>query len=193
MQQRSVLTIRIILGIFAVILFAVALTFSIFSIGNKTDGFYTFFSTKGYLAADDLMGGNENFDSFRKGEMVFFSADGDFERSIAKGQIVLFKKSIDGNIFVAARRVDSVKIERLPSGTTVTTYFLKADNSEEILPFDVAPNEIFGVFSGVSKSAGAFFAFLDSFTGFVVFILFPAVSGLSAAGFLIFSYLRKRN
>lgn len=193
MQQRSVLVVRTILGFFAVIFFAVALTLSIFLIGNKTDGFYSFFSTRGYLAADDLMGGTEHFDAFRKGEMVLFSADGDFERSIVKGQIVLFKKSIDGNTSIAARRVDSVVIKRLPSGGTVTTYLLKADNSEELLPFDVAPNEILGVYSRVSKSAGAFFAFLDSFTGFVVLIVAPSVLGLSAAGFLIFSYLRKRD
>jgi signal peptidase len=124
--------------------------------------------------------------TFKKGALIFIKTDFDVDELIdnfdpvEKDLVITFVESSGDEIYYNTHRV-----QRITEIGGVIRFYTKGDNAPDEDEMPVLSNDIIGVWTGSRLSGvGAFIEFLQSSTGFLIFIVLPCLA------FLVFEIIR---
>ena len=164
-----------VINIFVWIVVGLILLVTISTITSKAQGYSNLLGYTAYAVKSESMVGS-NADSFNKGDLIFVKLLSDEEKAnLEVGQVITFWDWIDTNgDGIKEHELNTHRIVSIneATGQITTKGDNNSDNDSTIR--DIA-EDVIGVYSSKIGYVGSFVLFIQSATGFLVFIVVPSL------------------
>ncbi|MFA5449019.1 MAG: signal peptidase I [Clostridia bacterium] len=180
-DKKKVLTIvNITANVLVVVISIFVLLFAIMAITNAKNGYNNLFGSTILAIKTDSMEG-PNKDSFNEGDLVVAKILNDKQKAeLKEGDIITFWDMKDGKKVLNTHRIVEVK----EAGGGAKSFVTKGDKTTGNDPLEATSDTVIARYQFKVKGVGNILLFMQSNTGFLVFVVLPSILALGYCVYL---------
>lgn len=183
--QKTKILMRVA-NVATIIICVLVLIVAIAAISNSKNGYNNFLGSTVLAVKTDSMNGTEK-NSFKEGDLIVAKILSDKKKTqLKKGEIVSYWTLINGE-----KEINTHRIVEVDDGATVA-YITKGD-AEDKNDAPILSSQVVGKYKYKLKGMGGFLNFMQSSTGFLIFVVIPSILALAYCAFLFIKNLKGFN
>lgn len=175
-KQKAGKIASYVINILSIIIMLFAIFIVSTSLASKDKGYTSYFGTAYVVVQSDSM--KEDWqthevksDNFQKGDVIAFKVLSDQDKdNLQVGDVITFYDNILNSKALNTHRIKEIKVV-----DGVKTFVTKGDNNMHEDTTERTMSDVQGKFAGKSSAIGRILTYLQSKTGFAIFIVVPCV------------------